>query len=130
MPASLAAAEPCLFVGNFDAAIEFFTEKLGFEVVFTYGEPAFYGQVRRDRALLNLRHVDASPFRDGVRERHELLSISVTVGSAADIRALFDEFQAAGVAFFRALKQQPWGARNFIVRDPDGNLLLFAGLAT
>ncbi|MGL1765687.1 VOC family protein, partial [Vibrio parahaemolyticus] len=34
------AAEPCLFTGNFDAAIEFFTEKLGFEVVFTYGEPA------------------------------------------------------------------------------------------
>jgi hypothetical protein len=21
----------------------------------------------------------------------------------------------------------PWGARNFIVKDPDGNLVLFAG---
>lgn len=123
------AAEPCLFTGNFDAAIEFFTEKLGFEVVFTYGEPAFYGQVRRGKALLNLRHVDASPFRDEVRERDELLSASITVGNAADIRALFEEFQAAGADFFRPLKQEAWGARTFIVRDPDGNLLLFAGTA-
>ena len=129
MAASLDAAEPCLFVGDFDASIDFLTEKLGFEVVFTYGEPPFYGQVRRDKALLNLRHVDASPFHDDVRERDELLSASIDVGNAADIQGLFEEFQAAGVDFFRPLKQQPWGARTFIVRDPDGNLLLFSGTA-
>ena len=54
---------------------------------------------------------------------------TITVNSAAEIRALFAEFQAAGVDFFRTLKQEPWGARTFIVRDPDGNLLLFAGTA-
>jgi hypothetical protein len=31
--------------------------------------------------------------------------------------------------FQQILKQEPWGARTFIVRDPDGNLLLFAGPA-
>ncbi len=130
MPTSLSAAEPCLFVGNFGASIDFFTEKLGFEVVFTYGEPAFYGQVRRDKALLNLRHVDASPFHADVRERDELLSASINVGNATDIRTLFEEFQAAGVDFYRPLKQEPWGARTFIVRDSDGNLLMFAGTAS
>jgi hypothetical protein len=30
----------------------------------------------------------------------------------------------------RNLKREPWNARTFIVRDPDGNLLLFAGPAT
>jgi hypothetical protein len=30
----------------------------------------------------------------------------------------------------RPLKREPWGAHTFIVRDPDGNLLLFAGPAT
>ena len=29
--------------------------------------------------------------------------------------------------FFQTLKTEPWGARTFIVRDPDGNLVLFAG---
>jgi uncharacterized glyoxalase superfamily protein PhnB len=43
------------------------------------------------------------------------------------LKQLFREFQASGVDFFQKLKTEPWGARNFIVRDPDGNLVLFAG---
>ena len=42
---------------------------------------------------------------------------------------LFLELQSAGVVFHQTLKAEPWGARDFIVRDPDGNLLLFAGPA-
>jgi NAD(P)-dependent dehydrogenase (short-subunit alcohol dehydrogenase family) len=34
--------------------------------------------------------------------------------------------QAAGVEFVQPLRSEPWGARTFVVRDPDGNLLLFA----
>jgi catechol 2,3-dioxygenase-like lactoylglutathione lyase family enzyme len=126
---ALNAAEPGLFVSDFDASYAFFTEKLGFEVVFTYGEPPFYGQVRRDNALINLRLVRGPVFVDDVREREELLAASITVGGAVEIRQLFLEFQTAGVDFFRPLKQEPWGARTFVVRDPDGNLLLFAGPA-
>ena len=127
---TLNAAEPELFVTDFQAACAFFTEKLGFEIVFTYGEPPFYGQVRRGKALLNLRLICEPVFVGDVREREELLAAGITVNSAAEIRALFAEYQAAGVDFFRTLKQEPWGARTFIVRDPDGNLLLFAGTAT
>jgi len=53
----------------------------------------------------------------------------MTVASADEIKSLFLEFQAAGIAFHQTLKKQPWGARNFIVKDPGGNLLLFAGPA-
>ncbi len=123
-------AEPELFVADFEVACGFFTEKLGFEIVFTYGEPPFYGQIRRDKALLNLRLICQQVYVDDIREREELLAAAITVGSASQIRQLFVEFQAAGVDFFRPLKQEPWGARTFIVRDPDGNLLLFAGTAT
>ena len=125
----LSAVEPELFVTDIKAACEWFTTRLGFEIVFTYGEPPFYGQVRRDKALLNLRLICEPVFVGDVREREELLAAGITVNSAAEIRALFAEFQAAGVDFFRTLKQEPWGARTFIVRDPDGNLLLFAGTA-
>ena len=126
---ALNASEPELFVTDFESACAFFTGKLGFEIVFTYGEPPFYGQVRRGKALLNLRLVRQPVFVNDIREREELLAASMTVSSAAEIRALFAEFQGAGVEFFRSLKQEPWGARTFIVRDPDGNLLLFAGTA-
>jgi len=127
---ALNAAEPNLFIADFEAPCAFYTDKLGFEIVFTYGEPPFYGQVRRGQALLNLRLIRRAVFVDDIREREELLAASMTAGSAAEIRTLFAEFQAAGVDFFRPLKQEPWGARTFIVRDPDGNLLLFAGTAT
>ena len=127
---TLSAAEPELFVTDIKAACAFFTDKLGFSVAFTYGEPPFYGQVKRDKAALNLRLVCEPVYVDDIRQREELLAASLTVESAAEIKQLFLQYQAAGVDFFRPLKQEPWGARTFIVRDPDGNLLLFAGPAT
>jgi len=62
-------------------------------------------------------------------ERQELLSATLVVATAHEIKALFLEFQAAGTSFVQTLQSKPWGARDFIVRDPDGNLLLFAGPA-
>ena len=126
----LRAVEPQLFVADIKAACDRFTAKLGFKVVFTYGEPPFYGQVKRDNAPINLRLVCEPVYVGDIREREELLGASLTVASAAEIKQLFLDYQAAGVDFFRTLKQEPWGARTFIVRDPDGNLLLFAGPAT
>ena len=123
-------SEPEVYVSDFSEARDFYTDKLGFEVVFTYGEPPFYGQVRREKALLNIRLICEPVFVGDVREREELVAAGFTLGSAAAIRALYAEYQAAGVEFFRPLKQEPWGARTFFVRDPFGNLLLFAGTAT
>jgi uncharacterized glyoxalase superfamily protein PhnB len=85
--------------------------------------------VSRDGAALNLRWVD-QPVIDGqLREREDLLSAAMTVGTTDEIKQLYLEFQSAGVSFHRALERAPWGARTFIVKDPDGNLLLFAGPA-
>lgn len=39
-----------LFVSDIRKSCDFFTRKLGFTVVYTYGEPPFYGQVKRDAA--------------------------------------------------------------------------------
>jgi catechol 2,3-dioxygenase-like lactoylglutathione lyase family enzyme len=125
----LTEVEAELFVADIKASSAFFTSKLGFDVVFTYGEPPFYGQVKRDNARLNLRLVCEPVFVGDIREREQLLAASMTLGSAAEIRQLFLQYQSAGVDFQQTLKQEPWGARTFIVRDPDGNLLLFAGPA-
>jgi uncharacterized glyoxalase superfamily protein PhnB len=125
--AVISGAEPQLFVTDIKTACEFFASKLGFSTEFTYGEPPFYAQVARDAARLNLRHMDRPVIDAGLRDREELLSASLTVESAEQIEALFAEFGAAGVTFFQTLKRQPWGARDFIVKDADGNLLLFAG---
>ena len=127
--AVISGAEPQLFVVDIKSSCDFFTSKLGFAIAFTYGEPAFYAQVRRDAGLINLRCVEQPVIDAVLRDREELLSASLTVATSAEIKQLFLEFQAAGVTFFQSLKREPWGARDFIVKDPDGNLLLFAGPA-
>ncbi len=120
----LLAAEPQLFVANIDASCDFYTNKLGFALAFTYGDPPFYGQIARDGARLNLRCVPVSVIDPQLRDREDLLSASITLD---DAKPLYLEYQTAGVAFHQTLRKQPWGARTFIVRDPDGNLILFAG---
>src|SRR5882724_686290 len=110
--AVISGAEPQLFVANIKASCGFFTGKLGFAVVFSYGEPPFYAQVRRDGARLNLRCVERPVIDAGLRDREQLLSASLTVATADAIKALFLEFQGAGVTFFQTLKREPWGARN------------------
>ena len=127
--ATVVSAEPQLFVADIQRSCEFFREKLGFSLVFSYGKPPYYAQVGRDGARLNLRCVEQPVIEPTVRDREELLSVSMTVATADEIKLLFLEFQSAGVAFHQTLKKQPWGAKNFVVKDPDGNLLLFAGPA-
>ena len=127
--AKITCAEPQLLVADIDRSCKFFREQLGFTVVFSYGKPPYYAQVARDAARLNLRCVERELFGSAFRERAQLLSASMTVATPEEIKLLFLEFKAAGVAFQQTLKKQPWGARNFVVRDPDGNLLLFAGPA-
>jgi uncharacterized glyoxalase superfamily protein PhnB len=127
--ATIVCAEPQLLVTDIKRGSEFFQKKLGFSLVFSYGDPPYYAQMGRDAARLNLRCVEGPIIDSTVRDREELLSASMTVATADEIKLLFLEFQSAGVTFHQTLKKQPWGAKNFIVKDPDGNLLLFAGPA-
>jgi catechol 2,3-dioxygenase-like lactoylglutathione lyase family enzyme len=106
------------------SSCEYYTKKLGFAVAFTYGEPLFYAQVFRDVARLNLRSLDRSVLDAVLRDREHLLSATIALDTADP---LYLEYQAAGVVFAQPLRTEPWGARTFIVRDPDGNLILFAG---
>jgi predicted lactoylglutathione lyase len=118
-----------LYVRDLTASTVFFTSKLGFTIDFVYGDPPFYGQVSRDNARLALRCMDESFFTEDIREREELLSASITLASAEEIKNLFLTYQAAGVTFAQSLRNEPWQAKTFIVKDPDGNLILFAGPA-
>jgi catechol 2,3-dioxygenase-like lactoylglutathione lyase family enzyme len=125
----LAFIEAQLFVANLQRSCDFYTQKLGFKVEFVYGDPPFYGQLSRDNARLNLRLVSEPVFVGDIRKREGLLSASVTVATASEIKQLFLDFKGAEVPFQQALKKEPWGSRTFVVSDLDDNLILFAGPA-
>jgi uncharacterized glyoxalase superfamily protein PhnB len=123
----LNSIEAQLFVANIANSCDFFANKLGFTVAFVYGDPPYYAQVFRDNARLSLRLVCEPVFAGDIRRRQGLLSASITVATTDEIKQLFLSYQAAGVSFHQALKKEPWGARTFIVSDPDENFILFAG---
>jgi predicted lactoylglutathione lyase len=118
-----------LYVRDLKASTDFFTTKLGFAIDFIYGDPPFYGQVSRDNAKLALRSMDESFFAEDIRQREGLLSASITVASAEEIKQLYLSYQSAGASLAQSLRTEPWQAKTFIVKDPDGNLILFAGPA-
>lgn len=126
MPTRL-AAEPQLYVQDLPRALEFYATRLGFAVAFVHGDPPFYAQVARDGARLNLRRVDVPVVDPARRDEEQLLAATLATDDAGP---LYAEFTKAGVEFAQPLREEPWGARTFMVRDPDGNLLLFAGRAS
>ena len=115
---------PVVFVSDVRAAAEFYRDQLGFAIDFLHGQPAFYAAVSRDEACVHLRLVHEPAFAAGLREEEQLLSAFVAV---ANVKGLFAEYEARNVSFVHRLKKEPWGQSSFIVRDPDGNWLCFAG---
>ena len=76
--------------------------------------------------MFHVRHVDQTPFVDGVRDADQLLSVSIPT---TDAKQLFLSYQDAGVDFHERLRRKRWGADESDVRDPDGNLILFGSPA-
>ena len=120
----LAGAEPCIFVSDIAASIDYYTDKAQLRGRIHLRRPALLrpGRSATD-ARLNLRSVDAPVIDPQQRDREHLLSALIPL---ARIQPLFEEFRAAGAEFHQLPRTEPWGARTFIVRDPDGNLILFA----
>jgi catechol 2,3-dioxygenase-like lactoylglutathione lyase family enzyme len=127
MPDPTAATDPRferalaqVFVRDVPAALDFYGDTLGFEVVYAYGTPPFYAEVKRDGAAFNLRHTDRSPW-DVDPDEEDVLAVAIAV---TDAEPLFRDYAGKGVEMHRPLHEEH-GARAFIVRDPDGNLVLF-----
>lgn len=118
---SLVRVHPQIFVVDMDRALAYYQDQLGFTIGFTYGEPPFYALVERGAIGLNLRHHDDPVVDPALRARTDLLSAMILT---TENKALFLSLEQAGAEFHQRLKEQPWGL-DFIVRDPDGNLLCF-----
>ncbi len=119
---ALKAAVPNVFVTDLRAALEYYTGALGFRVLFEWGAPPFYAHVARDEATLALRCLDQPVLDHAAGE--DLLSAFIEV---TDVDALFATMQSAGAVMHQGLRDEPWGMRSFIARDPNGNLICFAG---
>jgi catechol 2,3-dioxygenase-like lactoylglutathione lyase family enzyme len=122
-PPEFLGVHPQIFVTDMERAVCFYRDRLGFSVGYLYGNPPYYGLIVRDAARINLRHVDRPPIDTVLRDREHLLAVTIIV---RDAKALFVGFKESGLPFHQRYREQPWGAHDFIVPDPDGNLIHFA----
>ena len=111
-----------VFVQDVPSAVAWYRDALGFDLDFAWGDPPTYAQVARDGVRFNLRHTDASPWRDDLDE-DALLAVRLDVD---DCTALHDELRRRGAAnVVQPPRLEAWGQTTMVVADPDGNLIAF-----
>ena len=104
---------PALPASNVLAAADFYTKKLGFMLAFTHGDPP-------EMAGVNLGHVQM--FLERGTPRPDGGSVYFVVDNADELHAFQ---QANGVTIVHPPVDQPYGLRDYQVRDLHGYLLGF-----
>jgi len=122
--ARLTRGIPMILVSDVDRAAGFYRDLLGFTIDFLHGNPPFYGAVSRDEVTFHLRMADRPAFETTVREQEQLLTAFVSV---SNVKELFREYEGKQAKFVHRLRREPWGQSAFIIQDPDGNWICFAG---
>lgn len=115
-PAQFKALYPILGSREMEGAINFYTAKLGFELIHRDGEPpVIYAVLKRDAVVIHFQF----------QYEYEMQTTRLRL-SVEDPDALFLEYQAAGALSPAAnLRDTPWGTREFALYDPDRNSLTF-----
>jgi catechol 2,3-dioxygenase-like lactoylglutathione lyase family enzyme len=118
--ARLEAVHPVLAVKDVEAAIAFYTGRLGFTPLGRDSQTRpRYAVIRRDGVVLHLQWHDASEW--GAGGDRPMLRFVVP-----DVQALYEEYKDKGVFHERtALRETPWGTLEFAFYDLDRNGLTF-----
>jgi uncharacterized glyoxalase superfamily protein PhnB len=103
-------------VSNLAASIQFYTEALGFDEEFIYGEPAYYAGVKLGEVIIHLNTSTGSNDRLGKGALYIFCD---------EVDAFYAKLTARNVTITSALNSYPYGMRDFQIKDIDGNLLCF-----
>ena len=110
---------PQLLVSDLDSSIEFYTEKLGFDVDFRYED--FYSGIIKEGCSIHLKL--GNPVREERQNKRDNEDLDI-VFSVQGIEDLYEEYSARSVEFTQPLRDMAYG-KEFYVADPDGYILGF-----
>lgn len=110
-----------VYVSDQDAALAFYTQKLGFSVVTDQpmGPGARWIELKIPGAETGV--VIAKP----MMPEHRIGGFMNMAFVADDVRRTYDELSARGVEFTKGPKTEPWGT-SAIFTDPDGNTFVLS----
>jgi len=117
---TLTAIIPQLRTTDLEASIDFYVNRMGFELAFRYED--FYAGIRSGACQFHLKHVDEpDPSIAFVRAGDHIHLYVETNTVAADQARL----RAAGAKIVKPLATTPWGTQEFYVADDQGHVLCF-----
>lgn len=118
------ASEAILAVRDVVEAVRFYVDVLGFGGEWLWGEPPTFGGVR-------------APAGDGGPGAHIMFNRMPDVAARVDghqhwVRVddpdgFYEKHKSAGAEIVDEIADRPWGMREYVVRDPNGYRLRFAG---
>lgn len=114
--------EPILAVSDLQTTIEFYQNTLDFDVDFVYGDPPEYGGVSCCEWTPEGGRIQLSQERNADGANSGVI-LYFFVGP--DIEQRYERYKERGVSIHQELTTQPWGMKEFIIRDCNGYRLRF-----
>ena len=121
---AIGGISPFFIVADMNATLAFYRDGLGFEVTFVAESPddPYFAIVRRDRAMIMLKAVEAPPLPNPRRDASARWDAYLDV---PDPDALAAELGSRGVSFSAPLQDTHDGLRGFELEDVNGYVLFF-----
>lgn len=114
----LRGSTPIFAVADVERTIAFYRDVLGFTSSWTYGEPVNFGSASLD----GLQIMFALQPELAARVEGHMHWVA-----CEDVDAAYAMHRERGAEIVEAIADRPWGAREYVVRDPNGYHLRFGG---
>ena len=115
MNAKFTSLTPIFSVSDLSKSIEFYTETIGFQLDFIYGEPQFYAGLFKDSVELHL-------VSKNLKQPSGSGNLSILTNEVDDLhQKLID----AKVQIIVPPDDRDYGLRDFSCKDLDGNIIVF-----
>lgn len=98
-----------------EAAANWYAEKLGFDIIFKWGEPVDYIVINREEAV-------SIHF---IRSESDKIEPRVIYIFCFDVDAMYKELSAKGIDRISKPINHEYKMRDFEVKDPYGNMIIF-----
>ena len=119
---------PFFIVKNVPAALSFYRDRLGFDIIFQgpSDDDIFFGIVKRGGAMIILKDIGVDPVPNYTRDIKKGMARWDAYMDVPDPDALAAEFSSRSVEFFRPLfRDDDDGLWGFEIKDADGYILFF-----
>jgi uncharacterized glyoxalase superfamily protein PhnB len=113
--AKFTSLTPIFSVSDLSKSIEFYTDTLGFQLDFIYGEPQFYAGLFKDSIELHL-------VSKNLRQHAGSGNLSILTDEVDDLHQKLIE---AKVQIIVPPDDRDYGLRDFSCKDLDGNIIVF-----